>query len=336
MPDCIQAQILDGSILLDALKLRLAAQQAKRGWQKSLASLASQLEQGTPLESAIGNLVRAPQALRCLLDESLLVPQPTTLVLASVRAQASNHQSWQAVTRLVAYPLVLLGLALALGVAFSWLISHTLPIDVYREFDLGGVESLIGFIDDQYQAVLGMALGYVFVLLVFLTILFAGPPWAWAAVVGGIVLIGRPLRWIALREILQSYHLFISQGQSSLAAAEAVARLFRHSSRSVATAMLAQRIEAGIAPGQSLCLSLLSDGLTRPSLRLLDLRGSHLPQALAETEELLGRLIEQRCRALSTVLPVFLLTIVGSIIWATLCTYLFGLLPLIRMLTNLA
>lgn len=332
----LQAEILDGSSLLDALKLRLAAQQATPGWQKSLASLASQLDQGVALEAAIGNLARAPRALKNLLDESLLVPNPTSLVLAAVRVQASNRQSWQAVTRLVAYPLVLLGLSLVVGVAFSWLIGRTLPVNVYREFDLSGIEPLIGFIDDQYQSVLGMALSYVFAVLVFLTILVAGPPWAWAAVVSGIVLVGRPLRWIALREILQSYQMFISQGLSSVAAAEAVARLFRHSSHSVAAAMLAQRIEAGIAPGQSLCLSLLSDGLTRPALRLLDLRGSHLPQALAETVELLGRLIEQRCRALSTILPFFLLMIVGSTIWATLCTYLFGLLPLITMITSLA
>ncbi len=332
----LQAEILDGSSLLDALKLRLAAQRATRGWQKSLVSLASQLEQGVALEPAIGNLVRAPRALRDLLDESLRVPDPTSLVLAAVRVQASSRQSWQAVTRLVAYPFVLLGLSLAVGVAFSWLINRTIPIDVYREFDLGKIEPLIGFIDDQYQAVLGMALGYVFVALTFLTILVAGPPWAWGAVVSGIVLIGRPLRWIALREVLQSYHMFISQGMSSVAAAEAVARLFRHSSRSVAATMLADRIEAGTAPGQALCLSLLSDGLTRPALRLLDLRGSHLPLALAETVELLGRLIEQRCCALSTVLPAFLLMIVGSVIWAILCTYLFGLLPLITMTMSLA
>ncbi len=332
----LQAEILDGSKLLDALKLRLAAQQAPPRWKESLVRLANQLEQGSPLETAIGNLGRAPRALRSLLDESLLVPNPTSLVLAAMRAQASNRQSWQVVTRLVAYPLVLLGLSLAVGVAFSWLISNTLPIDVYREFELGGVEPLIGFIEDQYQAVLGMALSYIFVVLVFLTILIAGPPWAWSAVLTGIGLIGRPLRWIALREILQSYQMFISQGLSSVAAAEAVARLFRHSSRSVVAAKLAERIEAGIAPGQSLCLSLLSDGLTRPALRLLDLRGGQLPRALAETEELLGSLIEQRCRALSTVLPFFLLVIVGSTIWATLCTYLFGLLPLVSMITSLA
>jgi type II secretory pathway component PulF len=332
----LQAEILDGSVLLDALKLRLAAQQATRRWQNPLTSLASQLEQGIALETAIGNLTRAPQALRNLLDESLRVPHPTSLVLSAVRAQASNRQSWQAVMRLAAYPLVLLGLSLAVGVAFSWLISRTLPIDVYREFELSGIEPLIGFIDDQYQAILGMALGYLFVVLVFLTIFIAGPPWAWGAVVSGIVLIGRPLRWIALREILQSYHLLIAQGLSSVAAAEAVARLFRHSRQSVAATKLAQRMEAGIAPGQSLCLSLLSDGLTRPALRLLDLRGSHLSQALAETVDLLGRLIEQRCRALSSVLPVFLLMIVGSVIWATICTYLFGLLPLVAMISSLA
>ncbi|MCA9180323.1 MAG: type II secretion system F family protein [Planctomycetales bacterium] len=332
----LQAEILDGSILLDALKLRLAAQQATRRWQNPLASLASQLEQGIALETAISNLARAPQALRNVLDESLLAPDPTSLVLSAVRAQASNRQNRQALTRLVAYPSVLLGLSLAVGVAFSWLISHTLPIDVYREFELSGIEPLIGFIDDQYQAVLGMALGYLFVVLVSLTIFIAGPPWVWGAVVSGMVLIGRPLRWIALREILQTYHLFLSQGLPSVSAAEAVARIFRHSSQSIAATKLAQRMEAGIAPGQSLCLSLLSDGLTRPALRLLDLRGSHLPQALVETVELLGRLIEQRCRALSTVLPVFLLMIVGSVIWATMCTYLFGLLPLVAMISSLA
>ena len=332
----LQAEILDGRMLLDSLKLRLAAQQAPRRWLKPLSSLATQLERGQPLETACAELGGVPAELRSLLQEALLVPNPTSLVLAAVRLKSSNRQSRHAVAQLVAYPLVLLGLSLVVGLAFSVLIRNTLPVDVYRDFGLAQIEPLVAFIDDQYQAILGMTLSYAFVAVVFATIYSLGPRWAWGAVLSGVVLIGRPLRWLALRELLQSYQLFVAQGLSSVAAAEAVARVFRHSSRSVAAAALANRIQAGIAPGQALCLSLLSDGLTRPALRLLDLRGSHLPQALSDTSELLGSLIQQRCRAISSVLPLFLLMIVGSTIWATLCTYLFGLLPLISMLSSLA
>ena len=59
-------------------------------------------------------------------------------------------------------------------------------------------------------------------------------------------------------------------------------------------------------------------------------------QGLRSAESLLDTLIVQRCRALSGTLPVFILALVGTIVWGALGSYLAVLQPLFQMITALA
>ncbi len=336
----LQSEILDGPRALDALKLRLAAQLAPQRWRAALDGLATTIDAGHPLDVSFEQQQSTvPEELRCLIVESLNVPEPTTLILDAVRTRQAIARDWRQLWQLLAYPMLLLGLALVVGGAFCVSLFGS-PffsiVEMYKEFGLSDADRYMSFMYDQSQAIVGLTLACGWTILVMLTIALLGPRWAWVAVLGGVVLIGRPLRWIALREVLNRYELFIGQGISPVAATQSVTRTFRHSSQSVAAAAIAGRIEAGMPLGQALCASLLSDGLTRPALRLLDLRVGDMPQGLAETGELLGSLTEHRCRGLAMLLPVFSIVFVGTIVWATLSVYLAAFVPLISMITSLA
>lgn len=340
VPKELAPEILNGPLALDGLKLRLAAQVAPRRWRRPLESLAQAIDGGAGLDVAFERLQTSlPQELRCLIAESFRVRDPSSLILAAIRVRQSIGRTWSELISLMIYPLALLGFALLVGCAFNFMIlgNPGLSIlNVYEEFGLAGVQWIADYMVDQSQAIIGLTICLGWTLLVLITIAMVGPRWGLNTVLGGMLLIGRPLRWNSMREILQRYELFITQGMSSIDATESVARTFEQSSQAVTSRAIAGRIQAGIPLGQALCLSLLSDGLSRPALRLLDLRGDEMPQAIADTSELLRRLTEQRCRGLATLLPIFSILFIGSIVWATATVYLLMFVPLISMITSLA
>lgn len=332
----LPVEIVDGVLALDALQLRLAAQLAPRRWRKSLEGMANEVDRGLQINEAFSAQEAAmPSELRSLVTEALQVASPAKLIIDALRSRERIARSWREFLRIVTYPLVLLGVALAVGITFSYVLLFSPHLNFFEEFGLSGAE-ILNLIEDQHWSIVGMGLTYAWTWLVLLTIALVAPRWAWNAVLGGILLIGRPFRWLAMREILCRYELFLTQGLSPIATAEAVARSFRRSGQAVTAAAVAQRIRAGMPLGQAFCLSMVSDGLTRPALRMIDLRGNEMPQALSETIDLLESLTEQRSRTLATVLPAFLLVLVGSIVWASLSTYLLSFMPLVSLITSLS
>ncbi len=333
----VQAEIVDGALALESLKLKLAAQLAPPRWQRSLLLVAKHVDAGQPLEAAFDRQrEQMPAELRSLVAESLRVPEPTALIIDALRARAKLGRNWRELKRLVAYPVILLGVALLVGVAFSFTMRSTLKLDWIEGLGLAGAEQALTLINDQHSSILGMAMIYAWLLMVLSTIAIVAPRWAWSSVMSGVMLIGRPLRWLALQEVLERFEMFTAQGLTPVVAAGAVARSFSSSSQAVTAVAVSERILAGMPLGQALCISMVSDGLTRPALRLLDLRSSEMPHALRETIEMLQLLIEQRCRALATALPVFLLVLVGSVVWMSLSTYLISFLPLVSLITSLS
>lgn len=334
------AQVLEGGaggISLDGLKLRLAVQVAPRGWRRSLGRLATAVDQGHPLDEAFHAVqLSLPKELRCLMSEALSVGDPVGLLLEALRVRDEVGRNWRELMMLIAYPLCLFGFALSVAVAFSFVMTQTVSFAWIEEFGFAGFEYVQAGLLDQHHAILGLGIVTGWVAVVLLTIFFVGPTWAWVAVVGGIVVFGKPLRWISLQEILYRFNLFVSQGLGTSEAAAAVSRSFGRSSQSVVTQTIASRIAAGVPLGRAMSLSMLSDGLCRPALLMLDLRGQDMSRALLETAELFGVLVEQRCQTLRAILPVFLLCLIGTILWGTLCSYIMGLVPLISLITSLA
>ena len=322
--------------LVDALKLRLAVQVAPVRWQTSLGSLADAIERGEALEEVVqAGATQMPKELRCLVEESAKLPEPGRFLVECLKARSEIRASWRDLARLCIYPTCLLVFALLVGVSFSFCMNYMIDTTWIEDFGLAGVESTVEALRDQHHAMISMALILGWIGLMLVTVYFAGPPWAWVAVMGGVMLIGKPLRWLHMREILHRYYLFVSQGLSLPEASRAVSRSFSASSQAIVTRKISERIEAGATLGHALASSLLSDGICRPMLFMMD-QSSDLTSAIQENAQLLGRLVDRRCRGLSSMVPVFMLLGVGAVAWSALTVYFLGLSPMITMITMLA
>jgi hypothetical protein len=331
----LDAEILSGPVVLDALKLRLAAQVAPRRWRRSLEGIADQVDAQFPLEEA-ARRTALPKELASLLREGLLLPDPTTFLLNALRARAEVQENWRAFLSLISYPLALLVFATFIGCVFSYSVRHMVDLTGIEDFGLSGFETVRMRIDDQHAAIAGAGIGVGWIMLVLATIALVGPAWAWTAVMGGAIIIGRPLRWVSMQELLHRFHLFAEQGVIDNRLGHSVARSFMGGSQAIVAQGVANRVDAGVPIGKSLTMSMLSDSLCSPALLLLDVQSAESPKAFLQTAKLLGSLAEQRCRALSAVMPLVVLLGVGTIIWSTLSCYVMVLMPLVAMISSLS
>ncbi len=319
--------------MLNSVKLRLAQQYAPRSWQSWIDKVAEAVEQGVPLEAALGKHESvAPREAAAIASSSLLVGDPAQLILDAVRKRIELRRSWRELWMLMLYPTVALVFAVTIGVFFS----SVMDFQFLEEFGLSGAAAVLATVKDQQQAIYGLAFVVGWTVLVFGTIAIIGPAWALTAVMGGVRIFGRPLRWIHLSELLYRYYLFIGQGLSSADASAAVSRSFSASSQRYAAEGIETRIAQGASLGNAFAATSLSDALSRPALRMLDHRDASVVTSLSETTELLQMLVEQRCRSLASVIPMLVLLIVGSVVWSILSCYVQALLPLVSLITSLA
>ena len=331
--DTVLCADLTGVEMLNAVKLRLAKQYAPRRWRAWIESIARSLEQGIPLDAAVGKVrSSAPLELGALVDSAMQVGAPTQLILDALRTRESLRSSWKELWTLLLYPTVTLVFAVSIGVMFS----SVMDFGFLEEFGLKGADQVLATVNDQRQSMYGLAFVMGWTLAVLGTIAVIGPAWALTSILGGVRIFGRPLRWINLSEILHRYQLFISQDLPTVAAAAAVSRSFASSSQRYAAEGIERRVRQGSSLGEAIAATSMSDGLCRPALRMLDHRGADLSCALAETSELLQHMVEQRCQSLSGVMPLFVLLIVGSVVWSVFSCYLLAFMPLVSMITSLA
>lgn len=334
------AEILDtvaGALTLDALKLRMAALVAPRRWRTAIQKTSQAIDDGKSLEESFrDNRNAMPAECVALFQEALRTPDPAGLLVQALVTRKEVRESWREFIALIMYPGCLFVFAISVAISFSYLMQSMVTLEWIEEFGLAGLDYVENGIRDQHHAMVGLGMITGWIAIVMLSIFWVGPAWAPLAVVGGIILIGRPLRWINLRELLKRFQLFIDQGLNTGDAAKAVSRSFASGGQAVVAKAVSQRIESGVPLGKSIGESMLSDGLCRPTLLMLDLRQDQLPKALGDTADLIGQLTEQRCHTLATILPVFGLFLVGTLIWASISAYIQTLLPLISMITSLA
>ncbi|MEM7473627.1 MAG: type II secretion system F family protein [Planctomycetota bacterium] len=323
--------------MMAALKVKLALQVAPIRWQSSLERVADRIEAGATLDEAIqAELSKMPGEMRCIASESLRVADPTAFIVDACKIRREVRASWNKLSRLCFYPLCLFVFALSVGLLFSFIMKHMIDLDWIEQWGLRGMDHVQGTILDQHHAIVGMAMVTAWVLVALVVIYLLGPPWAWLAVLGGVFVIGRPLRWLNMQEILCRYNMFLKQGVPLSEAAWAVSSSFASSSQAVVSRAIANRIDSGMPLGKAVAGSMLSDGIIRPSLYLMDESADELPEALARNTDLLGKLVERRCRSLGTLIPVFLLIAVATIIWSAFMSYAMAMLPLFSMIQSLA
>jgi type II secretory pathway component PulF len=308
---------VSASQLLDGMRLKLAAQVAPRAWRSPLGRLIDRLQAGVPLEAAVRQ-TSLPTELQSLFREALQLREPTGFVLDVLRARSQLQHSIGNLTLSLVYPLLLLALSVVGGFALSYELQEVIAMD---ELDAATVQPAL----DQHQALWASVLVMGWTGTMLLLLRWVGPKWAWTSVVGSFALVGRPLRWIKLQEILWRFKFLVDQGVPDAQVAQAAARSFEASSQAFATLYVARQVRAGMPIGAALSATMLSDSLCQPSLMLLDHSDGRFSEACEKCANLLGQMIHQRCRLLTTLVPIFLLVLVGSIIWSVLSTYLYVL-----------
>lgn len=334
-----QAEIVAGGGMeaIDGMRMRLVERTAPKNWRPALGAVAGDMERGIPLkESFEKRQQKMPRELRCLMGELISLPDPSTALIRAIRFRAESRAGWQSFIALTTYPTVLLVFALVVGIAFSFCMRSMARLDWLQDMGIRTIANIDSLTADQHNAIVGLGLVTFWVIAVLATVYFVGPPWAWVAIVGGMVVVGKPMRWMSLREILFRYHLLMVQGADLGTLPQSVARSFSNGSQALVAKAIAKRVDRGVSLGRAFGHSMLSDGLCRPALHLLDHKNNNMAEGLRETSELLGTMVDQRCRTLANILPIFALALVGTIVWGALSSYYLALAPLVTLISALA
>ncbi|GAB5405883.1 MAG: hypothetical protein Aurels2KO_41140 [Aureliella sp.] len=334
----LNPEVLSGDSSLDVLHLRLARQIAPARWKRPLLALVVQLQAGVTLEAAVEKTrIGMPRELQRLVQAAMSVPNPTHLVLEAVRVRQRTRRSWREFSLATMYPLCLFMIAVVMAVIFNISVSGMMSFSFLDDFGMSAADMVHAQIDDQTQATMGLAIATFWFAGVLLTIRIVGPPWAWTSVIGGLIIVGKPLRWISLEELLHRYRLFSGQGLDTLTAVNAAAASLGQSGQSVVAERVARQVMSGQLLGDAIGDSLLSDGMTRPIVRFVDTDSSTpLAARLERCANILRAITERRCRTLVAVLPILALVVVGTLICSMLFSYMLAFMPLVKMITSLA
>jgi type II secretory pathway component PulF len=278
--------------------------------------------------------IKMPQDLQSLLQACLKLPDPTRFFLTIVIAQRSSHAVRRQTLTLVGYPLLMIGFA-AGTCAFIAQILYNAVNEGFADWGLRGFDEVVRLLDDQRKAFWATFAIMLWCIVTGLTIRFIGPRWAMVSVVGGLPIVGRPLRWLGLHEILVRFQAVTQQSGEGLSlSASTVADSLHGSDYQVVSQLIARRIGSGMAPGLAFSQSMLSDGLCKPALLSID-RSSDLSSGCGQVADMLKRLAEERCRAMGTLMPMFVLITIGTMVWGTIGGYMAMLRLLLSMLSSL-
>jgi type II secretory pathway component PulF len=320
---------------LDSLNLQIAMQIAPRSWLSSLQRLAESTERRVPLEEAISQ--HAPsmsREFRSLAMASLKLPEPTQFLLDAIVARRDSQGiRWHLVLMFI-YPLIMI----LFGAGICFLVSSVLLVlmtEGIADFGLSGYEQMQSQISDQRMALMALVSIVGWCIAVGLTLRIVGPRWAGVAVIGGLPLFGKPLRWINIAEIVQRLALTSKQVKAPIQALEAMAASFVGSSNEIVASQALARTRSGALIGSSLSRSVLSDGLCAPLLLSID-NYANQAEGCEKAAQTLRRVTDVRCKFLGMMLPLFLIITLLTIVWGTLSGYFSIMVLMMKLITSLA
>lgn len=333
----LAAQIIEPAsavATLDTLHLKIAIQAAPLRFRPGFAKILEAMDQGQSLQVAVEK-IRSTLSSRArpLVDAALRLPEPTKFLLDVTCATESHSRlNWQ-VRILLIYPLVLIGITAAICA----MICRSLNVIVNEgigEFGLAGYEVVANLVADQLSANIAIFAAVVWCLVIALTIRLCGPSWSFVAVLGGLPIIGKPLRWLSLSELLSCYASALRQIDEPRKATEVTAGSFQNSDLEMVAQLVHQRILGGTSLGTAISQSLLSDSLCTPVLLTLD-RTRELSAACQRVSDTIKTMAEARLRLVSGIIPLLVLATIATIVWGTLGGYVSILMLMVRMMTSM-
>ncbi len=328
-------QLPSGDQLLDSMRLVLAAGYAPRIWRQGLNWLAGQVDRGVALDEAITQgKAHLPTPLVRLLVSALPTRTPCQFILDAIQLRNQIRYSWKLLWYTLAYPLAVMVLTVAIVAIVSALVTQAVDVDSLETFGLVGVTDARQMIQDQSDSILALTYVAGWTILVPLTIALAGPPDALMSILGGLIVFGRPARWIALSELLARFELFLSQGLNPIEAAGQLEKSFS-GVQCRAAAYLRQQLQQGYSIGEALADLPDTDRYCRPCLLALDDAGVDTPAMLKDLAMLFSQMAEDRCQSLRGVFPPVIILLGVSILWGMINVYFAALTPLFQMITSL-
>lgn len=320
------------SAALDILRLRIATQVAPRNWISSLESLCKLLEAGQTWEQVTDESSgwKAPAALRALAKSAYQCGQPSEVLLEVLRRRSQLGWSWHELIAAILYPMILLITSLAVSLWTSQVISQLFYAQWVVDFgiQLSRVKQIA---NDQLNMTFSTGLVVGWLLFVLGTVKIIGTPIAWVKLVGNLPLFGRPYRWLRLSDVL-SRIMAISTRQPSLTAAlRLTAESYGGQAEGWIVRRIAESVESGIGFKQAVHRTILSDEWAGSALALIELDEGHFVDSLARASSLLEQMARQTCERLSAILPLFILLLVGGIIWGTWSSYVSAMALLNQM-----
>ncbi len=328
-------QLPTGDQLLDSMRLVLAAGYAPRKWRQGLNWLAGQIDRGVALDVAITQgKAQLPSTLVRLLVSALPTRSPCQFILDAIQLRNQSRYSWRFLWYTLAYPLAILVLTVGIVAIVTILVTQAVDVDSLENFGLAGTAEARRLIQDQADAILALTYVTAWTILVPLTIAVAGPPDALMSILGGLIVFGRPARWIAMSELLARFELFLSQGLNPIEAAGQLEKSFS-GVQCRAAAFLKQQLQQGLSMGEALADLPDTDRYCRPCLLALDDAGVDTPAMLKNLATLFSQMAEERCQALRGVFPPVIILLGVSILWGMINGYLAAFAPIFQMITSL-
>ena len=158
-------------------------------------------------------------------------------------------------------------------------------------------------------------------LAVLLTVRLLGTSSLWLRMVGSLPVIGRPYRWLTLSDLLSRLAVF-SQVQPALPQAlRTTARSYGNAALAALTERVAVRIEQGMRLQHALHRTILSDDRAGVTLTLIEMDETQYAPSIDRASRALSQMARFTCDRLKLVLPLFILFIIASLIWAAWSCY---------------
>ncbi len=329
----LSAQIIEpttSAATLDSLHLRIAIQAAPYRYRSGFTKILESLDHGQSLQDAV-QLHRETFSgeTQALIDAALKLPEPTRFLLDAT-SQTENHSPlrWQ-LRMLIAYPLIMIGVASGFCAVISQSLNAIMK-DGFADFGLVGFDVLESRASDQLSANIAIFASVLWCLVIAITIRLCGPRWSFVAVMGGVPLIGKPIRWLSLSELTSRFASVLKQVPETTKATEILAASFRDSQFEMVTQLIHRRIQGGTSIGTAISQSILSDGLCSPVLLTLD-RSKDVSLVCEQIANTIKTMAEARCRVVSGIMPLLVLTTIATIVWGTLSGYIHMMLMLLNM-----
>jgi type II secretory pathway component PulF len=306
------------SAQIDALKLRVAAKAASARWRRSIDRLADEIQAGKSWEEATAGPGWRPDAnLRALVETALSSGHPADLTLNLLQRHAATMSSWRELLTALTYPSALLVVSLLVATATGSLMMQVCAQDVGWNTD----KKHLLIVEDFQDMAIATSITLVWSLAILLTVRLLGTSSLWLRMVGSLPVIGRPYRWLALSDLLSRLAV-ISQVQPALPQAlRTTGRSYGDAALTALADRVAMRVEQGMTLQHALHKTILSDDRAGVTLTLIEMDETQYAPSIDRASRLLSQMACLTCDRLKLVLPLFILFIVASLIWAAWSCY---------------